>query len=201
MKFTNKNVFESAQFKISPEACLIQRKKTSMQPIIVDLRSADDYAEKHLIGAHSLPGEYLKDYIQQIPPYAKVIVYGDGDDEKTLQSVRLLYESSFSDLHYVPGGYPALMETLKSSKDEVFLENISEADWATKIEQVLDDDVRPMLASDGGGLTVSKIEGHQVYINYEGACAGCSSSQTGTLSFIKNALSIALNYDIEVISL
>jgi len=38
-----------------------------------------------------------------------------------------------------------------------------------------------------------------VYINYQGACNGCASAATGTLNFIRNALSTSLNHDIDVV--
>ncbi len=197
MKFKNQNVFDAKKYALDANACLIQRKKVSMPPIIIDLRSPEEYARDHLIGAHSLPLEYLKDHIRQLPPYAKIILYAD-QDETAIESLRLLKENNFNDLHFVAGGYTKLMETLKATSDEVFLVDYPKEEWETRIEHVLSDKVRPALAADGGGLRIEKIEDGKVYIHYEGACSGCPSSKTGTLNFIRNSLRIALNYDIEV---
>lgn len=198
MEFTNKNVFELSEFALEPEDCLTQRKKPSMPPIIIDLRSPEDYSQEHLIGAHSLPALYLKDYIQQLPPYATIILYGSDDDSKTGESVKLLRDNNFSDLKYVKGGYAKLIEALKNTKDEVFLKDFPEEEWSARIEDVLNKQVRPALAADGGGLTLERIEGDKVFINYQGACSGCPSSTTGTLNFIRNSLSVSLNHEIEV---
>ncbi len=45
-----------------------------------------------------------------------------------------------------------------------------------KINQLLDQKVRPALAGDGGGLQVLGIEGFTVKIRYQGACGSCPSS-------------------------
>ena len=56
------------------------------------------------------------------------------------------------------------------------------------INNVLDIKVRPGLARDGGGLMLMGIDGHTVYITYEGACGSCPSSTSGTLNYIQQTL-------------
>jgi len=199
MKFTNKNVFEASRHAISPEACLKERRK-NMAPIILDIRSQEDYKSRHLVGAYSFPGEYLKDNLNQIPPYAQIILYGDNDDERTIGFVRLLVENKFSDVSYVMGGAEKLLSALSAAEDEVILGDLPKEEWPKRIETILNEKVRPTLASDGGGLSVIKIEEDRVFINYEGACRGCASAATGTLNFIRHTLSTSLNHEIEVIS-
>lgn len=198
MKFNNKNEFKSEDYLIDVDTLLLERKKSSMPPIIVDLRSAESYEEGHLIGAHSLPAEFLKDHLHQIPPYAPIIMYGDEDESKTSASAKLLRDNNFTDFKFVSGGYTAVIAAMKASGSEIFLADIPEDQWGEKIEEVLTSKVRPALAADGGGLSVESINGNKVTINYEGACNGCPSAKTGTLNFIKNALSVSLNHDIEV---
>ncbi len=198
MKFVNNNVFDKSRHEIDSKKCLDERKK-NMPPIILDLRSQDDYKAEHLIGAHSIPAEALNNNINQIPPYAQIILYADADDEKTAESAKMLVENKFSDVSFVKGGISGLLKELEDSKDEVILSKVPKEEWPKKIEDVLTDKVRPTLASDGGGLEVVKIDEDKVYINYQGACNGCASAATGTLNFIKNTLSISLNHEIEVI--
>ena len=198
MKFTNKNDFKEEDYAINAESCLGFR-KSSMPPIILDLRSQNDYQKEHLIGAHSIPAEFLQDNLRKIPPYAKVILYSD-DDQKSIKSAQLLWENKYNNISYVTGGLKSLMETLRASGNEIFLADLPEDQCKGKIEEVLNEKVRPALAADGGGLEINKIEGASVYIHYQGACAGCASSTTGTLNFIKSALSVSLNYEIEVIA-
>ncbi|MBU2511809.1 NifU family protein [bacterium] len=198
MKFTNNNVFDAARHEIEASKCLIERKK-NMPPIILDIRSQDDYKNDHLIGAYSFPDEHLKNNLTQIPPYAQVILYADEDDAKTSESVKLMVENKFTDVSYVKGGIKSILKTLRESKDEIILSELPEDQWEGKIEGVLNDKIRPTLAADGGGLQVVKIEKDKVHIHYEGACRGCASAATGTLNFIRNTLCTSLNHEIDVV--
>ena len=57
-----------------------------------------------------------------------------------------------------------------------------------KINEILDNRVRPALAGDGGGLEVMGLEGYTLKIRYQGACGSCPSSIRGTLVAIENLL-------------
>jgi Fe-S cluster biogenesis protein NfuA len=57
-----------------------------------------------------------------------------------------------------------------------------------KINRVLDQQIRPALAGDGGGLEVVALEGKNLQIRYQGACGSCPSSIAGTLAAIQNLL-------------
>ena len=198
MKFTNKNVFEAARHEIEASQCLRERKK-NMPPIILDIRSKEEYDEQHLVGSYSFPEKYLKDNYNQIPPYAQIILYAENDDTATAQAVELLINNRFTDVSYVKGGIASLMDAIKNSADEIILSELPEDQWEAKIEGILDERIRPTLASDGGGLQVIKIEKDIIHIHYEGACHGCASAATGTLNFIKNTLSTSLNHEINVV--
>jgi Fe-S cluster biogenesis protein NfuA len=68
------------------------------------------------------------------------------------------------------------------------LENLSEADRAKldKINELLDDQVRPYLQNDGGDLYVLGLEGSKLTVHYQGACGSCPSSLSGTLAGIES---------------
>ena len=72
-----------------------------------------------------------------------------------------------------------------------------------ELERVLDEHVRPMLASDGGGLELVDVRekdgAFEVFIRYRGACMGCPSAGHGTLMGIETALREALDPKIVVI--
>lgn len=57
-----------------------------------------------------------------------------------------------------------------------------------KIEEILDNTIRPGLQGDGGDLEVVKLEGHTLTIRYQGACGSCPSSTAGTLYAIEDIL-------------
>lgn len=199
MKFVNKNQFDSKEFALSAAECLGQR-RANPAPLILDIRSSEDFRAGHLAGANNLPAEFLEDNLMQLPPFAPLVLYGYGDDEKTALSVKLLRDNGFDELAFVVGGYDALMAALRADKSEIFLADYPADQWGSKIEEILDQRIRPALASDGGGLEVNKIDGEKVYIHYQGACHGCASSSSGTLKFIQSTLRVSLNHAIEVIS-
>jgi len=49
-----------------------------------------------------------------------------------------------------------------------------------KIEKVLDEQIRPALASHGGNIEVIDFDNGQLFVKMSGGCQGCSSS-TATL--------------------
>jgi NFU1 iron-sulfur cluster scaffold homolog, mitochondrial len=65
------------------------------------------------------------------------------------------------------------------------------------IRQLLDQQIRPALMSDGGDLQIVGLEGNVLTIRYFGACGSCPSSLAGTLAAIGN-LARTIEPDIEV---
>ena len=69
-----------------------------------------------------------------------------------------------------------------------------------RINELLDQKVRPALAGDGGGLQVVGVDGFKVSIRYQGACGSCPSAITGTLMAIEGLLRRDINPSIEVVA-
>ncbi len=69
-----------------------------------------------------------------------------------------------------------------------------------KVNEILDQRVRPALAGDGGGLQVLGVDGFKVKIRYQGACGSCPTAISGTLMAIENLLKRDINPAIEVVS-
>ena len=57
-----------------------------------------------------------------------------------------------------------------------------------RIETVLDEHVRPALASDGGGIDLIDLREPDLVVQYSGACGSCGSSVGGTMNFIEDTL-------------
>jgi Fe-S cluster biogenesis protein NfuA len=87
---------------------------------------------------------------------------------------------------------------LPEEKEVVINENDDEL--IKKINEILNQRVRPYLASDGGGLEVLGVEGNKVMIRYQGACGSCPSSISGTLAAIEGLLKKDLNPSLEVVA-
>jgi Fe-S cluster biogenesis protein NfuA len=65
------------------------------------------------------------------------------------------------------------METLENSPDL----SAAQRELLQRIEQVLDEKVRPELGTDGGGIVVVGLDVDNILqVRLTGACQGCSSS-------------------------
>jgi len=69
-----------------------------------------------------------------------------------------------------------------------------------QINELLDEKIRPYLASDGGWLEILELENNTLKIRYQGACGSCPSSLTGTLMAIENMIKDEINPDIDVVA-
>ncbi len=68
-----------------------------------------------------------------------------------------------------------------------------------EINRMLDDQVRPYLLADGGGLKVLSLENNRLKVHYQGACGTCPTATTGTLYAIESMVK-RIDPEIQVIS-
>ena len=69
-----------------------------------------------------------------------------------------------------------------------------------KINEILDERVRPALMGDGGYLEVLGLRENILSIRYQGACGSCPSSLTGTLMAIEGMLKQEIDPELEVVA-
>ena len=69
-----------------------------------------------------------------------------------------------------------------------------------RINEILDERVRPALMGDGGYLEVLGLADHTLSIRYQGACGSCPSSLTGTLMAIEGMLKQEVDPELEVVA-
>lgn len=69
-----------------------------------------------------------------------------------------------------------------------------------RINEILDEKVRPALAGDGGWLEVMGLADHTLTIRYQGACGSCPSSLSGTLMAIEGMLRQEVDPELEVVA-
>lgn len=67
-----------------------------------------------------------------------------------------------------------------------------------KINELIDERIRPYLMSDGGDIEILELDGNMLKIHYHGACGSCPSSLAGTLSAVENLVR-TIEPDIEVV--
>ena len=63
-----------------------------------------------------------------------------------------------------------------------------ERNITAEVEAVLDEYVRPYLASHSGNLTVAGVEGGVVFFHLTGRCAGCAAADQTSEELINRAL-------------
>jgi Fe-S cluster biogenesis protein NfuA len=75
----------------------------------------------------------------------------------------------------------------------------SEDERLIEINKMLDDQVRPYLLADGGGLKILGLAGNRLKVHYQGACGTCPTASSGTLYAIESMVK-RIDPEIEVIS-
>lgn len=73
---------------------------------------------------------------------------------------------------HVESGLPVLIE-LEKSLDE----NANDSEIVKKMKRLIQTEIKPVVALDGGDIVFGKYEDSILYIHMRGACAGCPSSQ------------------------
>lgn len=74
-------------------------------------------------------------------------------------------------------------------------------DIEAKIRDILDREIRPAVAMDGGDITLDRFEAGIVYLYMQGSCAGCPSSTMTLKMGIETKLREAIPEVLEVVSL
>lgn len=67
------------------------------------------------------------------------------------------------------------------------------------IQNVIENDVRPMLKNDGGDIDILDIDGNKVYVALRGKCVACRASDVTIKSFVESKLRELVLPDIDVI--
>lgn len=78
---------------------------------------------------------------------------------------------------------------LESDSDEVHATKEAQESDDPRLKQInamLDEQVRPYLLADGGGLKVLGLEDNVLRVHYQGACGTCPTATTGTLYAIES---------------
>ena len=68
---------------------------------------------------------------------------------------------------------PVVVEILKHTPED----DANDSPMVRNIKSVLNREIRPVVALDGGDITFHKYENQVLYVHMRGACAGCPSSQ------------------------
>lgn len=69
-----------------------------------------------------------------------------------------------------------------------------------RIREILDTEIRPAVAQDGGDITLDRVENGSVYLYMQGSCAGCPSSTATLRMGIETRLREAIPEIVDVIA-
>ena len=66
------------------------------------------------------------------------------------------------------------------------------------VEEILDKEIKPVLAKDGGDIELVDVEGNTVIVKMLGACAGCQTSQVTLKNFVQTKIRELVAPDLNV---
>lgn len=142
-------------------------------------------AIKSTIAAHNIQT------LQDAENYTKISVAEDSCQQNLLHLMELNKQSV------------AEQKEADDALNAVPFKDLSPDHRVIAVDTAIDNTVREFLVMDGGDIDVLSVkengEAYEVYISYLGACSSCSSSGTGTLFAIENALKDKLDPNIRVI--
>jgi len=142
-------------------------------------------AVKATIAAHNIQT------LQEAENYTKISVAEDSCEQNLLRLMELNKQSV------------AEQKEADDALNAVPFKELSPEHRVIAVDTAIDNTVREFLVMDGGDIDVLSVkengEQYEVYISYLGACSSCSSSGTGTLFAIENALKDKLDPNIRVI--
>lgn len=78
---------------------------------------------------------------------------------------------------HLESGQPVLMAAAPASESSpASAASSTDSTIVQTIKRVLDTEIRPMVAQDGGDVVFASYENNVVYLKMQGACSGCPSS-------------------------
>jgi Fe-S cluster biogenesis protein NfuA len=104
------------------------------------------------------------------------------------------------------------LEDHLARNEPVVLEDVMEADASAKrssgamaeienkIRDILDTEIRPAVAMDGGDITFDRFEDGVVYVHMQGSCSGCPSSTATLKDGIESRLRDVIPEVLEVVA-
>lgn len=73
---------------------------------------------------------------------------------------------------HISSGQPVILK-LEASLDE----SANDSEVVKQIKRIIANEIRPVVAMDGGDIVFAKYENNILFIQMKGACSGCPSSQ------------------------
>ena len=90
-----------------------EKRRTSKQPYVYDLRSSEAHELENIPGSHNLPIEHFETSIYQMPFSGDILLYG-GEDGEVLTATEILYDNGFDSFCFTDS-FEALLSIAEAS--------------------------------------------------------------------------------------
>ena len=97
---------------ISPDNYVTQFRDSSVEHILIDVRTVEEYAEGHIAGSVNIPVDYIESRLAEIPSDIPVVVYCRSGN-RSARAATILVENGYSEVYDLGGimawtnaGYP-----------------------------------------------------------------------------------------------
>lgn len=183
------DVYVSLEFTPNPSTLKYSVNRTLLERSTLNLRQASEAQEKSPLAAKlfaiaGICGVMIgKDFVT-------VTKTEEGDWDDVHKGASQTIES------HLQAGLPVVNETAL----EASAHKGGNSEIESKIKDILDREVRPAVAMDGGDITFDRFEDGVVYLYMQGSCAGCPSSTMTLKAGIETRLKEAIPEVIEVVS-
>ncbi len=76
---------------------------------------------------------------------------------------------------------------------------MTDAEILVAVEKIVEEEIRPALASHAGGATITKVEEGKVYVELQGGCRGCAGARMTMKDGIERLLKEKIPEVVEVV--
>lgn len=76
----------------------------------------------------------------------------------------------------------------------------SDEDLQEPVSNIISKKISPMLARDGGAISLLEIKNAKVYVQLQGSCVGCSASSSTLKYIVEKELRSAIHPDLKIIN-
>ncbi len=94
---------------------------------------------------------------------------------------------------------PLPAQSTIAAKDKIDREGLSPYQFSKKVEQVVEQYIRPMLLKDGGDIEIVDIKERLIYCQFQGRCLGCAASDQTLKIVVERTLKDLVDAKISVI--
>ncbi len=181
-----------------------QKRQVDLEKLGVELPALDNQDGRVVCKCFTATEPYLKTKIKEL-------------ELKTIPEITNAIKAGGACMscHHIPGGLQDLLNEVwdpqAADQQESPVQAIDQSkpagaaalspyQFAKKVEQIIDEYIRPLLQRDGGDIEIVDIKDRLVYAQLKGACAGCAGAAMTLSRGVEQQLKDLVDDQIKVIS-